>query len=84
MTDIVIPTRPRAKRKPQADPTAIGLQRVAYTPREVAEMFGLSTRTAYDMVQAGQLPCLRWGVAGKSIRILATDIATWAEQQREA
>lgn len=83
MTDIVIPTKARGKRAAKADPSAIGLERVAYTPREVAAMFGLSARTVYDMVQAGVLPAMRWGVAGRSIRILATDIAAWAERQRQ-
>lgn len=62
---------------------SLSLARAAYSVQEVAAMFGVPVRTVYDTVRAGHLPAMRWGVTGKTIRILAADLEAWAQRQRE-
>jgi excisionase family DNA binding protein len=92
MTDIVRPIRPRAARGPRkappdvaalVQPQPLGLTRLAYSVDEVAAMLGLPKATLYHTIRSGHLPVVRFGTTGKSIRIMAADLAAWIARQQE-
>jgi len=57
---------------PPVDPALFGLNKVAYSPREVMELLGVSRARLYHSVSAGELKVCHFG--SRSL-ILAGDLA---------
>jgi excisionase family DNA binding protein len=64
----------------QPDPEICRLLR----PHEVAQMLGVSRRTIYALVQAGQLTACRIGVGAGTIRIHPDDLTAYVRHLRQA
>jgi excisionase family DNA binding protein len=41
------------------------LERIVYTPREVARLLGISRTTVYRLIQSGDIPTVRMGENGR-------------------
>ena len=54
-------------------------QRIFYRIPEVAEMLTISRSALYVMIQAGDIPVVRFG---RSVRISASALHAWLEQQQ--
>jgi len=47
---------------------------------DVAELLGISTNTALDWAESGQLPSFKLG--GRAVRFRRSEIAAWIDSQR--
>ncbi len=52
------------------------------TVTDVAKMLTTSDRAIYRLVNADQIPYLRVGYQGKTIRFIEEDIKGWMEQKK--
>ena len=50
--------------------------------REIAKTLGLSEATVRKLVQSGELPALRIGPAGKTVRIAAEDLGAYIQAHK--
>lgn len=56
--------------------------RLLYSVAEAAELFGVSGQSIYNMIDAGELPKVMIGRTGKTIRLAATDLQAYIDNQR--
>ncbi len=56
------------------------VDRVAYSPAEVADMLGVTTQTVYRMIQRKELVARRVGT--RNYRVLASDLTRYLEEGR--
>lgn len=56
----------------------MGIQRLAYTPKEAAQAIGIPRNTMYALLKAGDIPHKR---SGKHILIAVEDLKNWLSDQ---
>jgi excisionase family DNA binding protein len=56
------------------------MERVLLKPAEAAEMLGLGRSKTYQMMKAGEIPCVR---IGKSVRVPVAGLREWIRTRVE-
>lgn len=63
-------------------PMATRPVRWLYTVIEAAELLSVGKQTVYNLIDLGELPKVMIGRTGKTIRIAATDLQAYIDNQR--
>lgn len=63
-------------------PTISRPVRLLYSVVEAGELLNISKSSVYDLIETGDLPKVMVGKTGKTIRIAATDLQAYIDNQR--